>query len=307
MYGCSCEGGGLGNLGVSNCAPKFSVTNKLAFMPIYDSTGVKNKIDLTATLNEAFFVNLLNETDPSKRLYVSPVFENVDKPRADSTFEEFPSGRKIKIKNGKKSFTGVHAEASEQLEDHYKNFACGQFGVFEIDINGQLKGKKLSVTGTDLYPIPVDNNSFDTKFVDAKDGETSKLMISFDFDRLMKDYENWMITADEVGFDFNDLNPLFDASLIFNAKTSTTVVVDLQLQYGTALERIAIEGAVAADFSLYDNTDSASVTLSSVVESSTVAGRYTCTFTAITGSTHNLTLTFLKDGYEKATLDFVDA
>jgi len=304
MYGCSCDGGGLGNLGSSVCAPLSSVTNILGYMPIYDSTGVKNKIDLTATLNEAFFSALINEADPSKRLYISPVFENVKKPRADSTFEEAPSGRKVKIKGGKKSFAGEHWEVSEQLAAHYENYSCGAFGVFEIDINGNFKGRKV---GTDLYPIGVDNKSFDTKFVDAEDATTTKLMVSFDFERLMKDSDNWMITSDEVGFDFNSLEPLKDVDLVFSAKTSTTIVFDAKLQFGTALEKIAVEGLVAGDFALYDNTAAGAVVLSSVVESSTIPGRYTATYSAITGSVNELTLTMTKDGLAKATLDYVDA
>lgn len=304
--GCLCDGGGLGNLGVSSCAPRFSVLNKIAWMPIYDSTGAKNKIDLTGGIDEAAFIALINEPDPSKRLYLSPIFENVKRPRTDNTYEVAPSERKYEVKKGKKEFTGEHWDVPAQLEARYKSYGCGDLGVFEIDVDGNFKGYKTSEDSTDLYPIAIDKKSFSTKFVEAEDTTVSKLMIAFDYNRLLEDATTWMLTADELGFDVNDLEPLLEADLLFVSKSSTTVVFDVKAKQGTALSRIAVEGLVTADLSLYDNTLAASVTIT-VVESATIPGRYTATFTAISGSTSELTLTLQKDGIAKATLDFVDA
>jgi|688.fasta_scaffold268916_2 hypothetical protein len=304
--GCLCDGGGLGNLGVNSCAPRFSVLNKLGWMPIYDSTGVKNKIDLTGTIDEAFFQGLINEPDPSKRLYLSPIFENVKRPKGDNIYDTAPSDRKYEVKKGKKEFTGEHYDVPAQLEARYEGHGCGETGVFEIDIDGNFKGFKTSDDSTDLYPIQIDKKSFSTKFVEAEDTTVSRLMVAFDYNRLLKDSKTWMLTAEELGFDINDLEPLLEADITFVSKTSTNVVFDVKAKQGTALNRIAVEGLVTADLSLYDNTLAASVSIT-VVESSTIAGRYTATFTAISGSTSNLTLTLQKDGIAKTTLDFVDA
>ena len=194
MADCLC-GTGLGNLGLSSCIVNRNVTNKLFFVPVYDSTGVKNKLDLTGTINEATIIALINQSDASKRWYLSPVFENVVKATADTTFEEAPSQRKKRIKAGKKSFSAEHWDVAPQLEGKYNEYLCGGWGVIELDIDGNIIGKKV---GTDLYPIPVDGDSFDVKYVDPTDAATSKLMVSFDYNRLMKSEELWLISADEL-------------------------------------------------------------------------------------------------------------
>lgn len=303
MADCLC-GTGLGNLGLSSCVVNRNVTNKLFFVPVYDSTGVKNKLDLTGTINEATIIALINQSDASKRWYLSPVFENVVKATADTTFEEAPSQRKKRIKAGKKSFSAEHWDVAPQLEGKYNEYLCGGWGVIELDIDGNLIGKKV---GTDLYPIPVDGDSFDVKYVDPTDAATSKLMVSFDYNRLMKSEELWLISADELGADLNDQDGLKDVELEFVSKTSTQVVVNATLSYGTAVQLLKVKGLLAADFALYNNTLSASHTIATVTEGTGAnEGQYTITYVAITGSVDNLTLSMAKDGYV-GKLDYVDA
>lgn len=303
MADCLC-GTGLGNLGLSSCVVNRNVTNKLFFVPVYDSTGVKNKLDLTGTINEATIIALINQSDASKRWYLSPVFENVVKATADTTFEEAPSQRKKRIKAGKKSFSAEHWDVAPQLEGKYNEYLCGGWGVIELDIDGNIIGKKV---GTDLYPIPVDGDSFDVKYVDPTDAATSKLMVSFDYNRLMKSEELWLISADELGADLNDQDGLKDVELEFVSKTSTQVVVNATLSYGTAVQLLKVKGLLAADFALYNNTLSASHTIATVTEGTGAnEGQYTITYTAITGSVDNLTLSMAKDGYV-GKLDYVDA
>lgn len=303
MADCLC-GTGLGNLGLSSCVVNRNVTNKLFFVPVYDSTGVKNKLDLTGTINEATIIALINQSDASKRWYLSPVFENVVKATADTTFEEAPSQRKKRIKAGKKSFSAEHWDVAPQLEGKYNEYLCGGWGVIELDIDGNLIGKKV---GTDLYPIPVDGDSFDVKYVDPTDAATSKLMVSFDYNRLMKSEELWLISADELGADLNDQDGLKDVELEFVSKTSTQVVVNATLSYGTAVQLLKVKGLLAADFALYNNTLSASHTIATVTEGTGAnEGQYTITYAAITGSVDNLTLSMAKDGYV-GKLDYVDA
>lgn len=303
MADCLC-GTGLGNLGLSSCVVNRNVTNKLFFVPVYDSTGVKNKLDLTGTINEATIIALINQSDASKRWYLSPVFENVVKATADTTFEEAPSQRKKRIKAGKKSFSAEHWDVAPQLEGKYNEYLCGGWGVIELDIDGNIIGKKV---GTDLYPIPVDGDSFDVKYVDPTDAATSKLMVSFDYNRLMKSEELWLISADELGADLNDQDGLKDVELEFVSKTSTQVVVNATLSYGTAVQLLKVKGLLAADFALYNNTLSASHTIATVTEGTGAnEGQYTITYVAITGSVDNLTLSMAKDGYV-GKLDYVDA
>ncbi len=62
---CSCSFG-LANTGW-DCDPVIGVPQKFLFMPYFDSTGTQNYIDLSATLNQAYFTGKVNEADTSQR------------------------------------------------------------------------------------------------------------------------------------------------------------------------------------------------------------------------------------------------
>ncbi len=161
--GCNCEAG-LSNTGRPNCVPIQSVTSSLIMVPLYDNDGALNGIDLSSALPT--WSSLINQADSSKRWYPLPAFENVELPKADSQFEEANSGRKVFLRQGKRSFLGQlwEEDSSPQLLAKLQNNRCVDFGVYIVDINGNLVGSKV---GNFLYPIPVDNPSFDPKYMFA--------------------------------------------------------------------------------------------------------------------------------------------
>lgn len=290
--GCNCNAG-LSNTGRPNCVPIQSVTTKLIMVPLTANDGIKNYIDLTSPLPT--WNDLVNEADASKRWFPLPVFENVELPKADSQFEEANSGRMVFLRQGKRSFSGeLWAEdSSPTLLSKLQNNRCVDFGVYIVDTAGNLVGSKVNDA---LYPIPVDNPSFDPKYMFATDSTTSKIMVAFDFDRLFDEGTMYMITATEAGVDFNDLNGLLDVNFLNGVVGSTTqYTADLKLDYGTALNQIVFTGAVSADFDLYNSTTALSVPVTSA-ENLPTQGNYTFTFTAQTTG-DQLVLSIDKDGY----------
>ena len=288
--GCKCDSG-LSNTGRPNCVTLQSVTSKMVMIPLKDSTGAKNYLDLTATLNEAYFTALTNEADATKRWFPLPQFENVELAKADSTFEEAPSGRKVFIEQGKRSFAGELWSETPQFLSKIQNNRCVDFGVFIIDVNGNLVGSKV---GDKLYPIPVDNESFEAKLMFATDSAIQKIMIGFDFYRLFDEGTLWLVTAEEAGLDFNNLEGLLDVNIAFGTPTTTGVVATLTLDYGTAVAPLKVKGLTASDFLLYNVTQAGAVT-KTVIE--TADGVYAFTYTAINGSTDVIKLSLAKDGY----------
>jgi hypothetical protein len=272
--GCKCDSG-LSNTGVPNCVTLQSVTSKFIMVPLEDSTGAKNYIDLTATLDQAYFEALVNQADASKRFFPLPLLENVALEKGDSTFEEAPSGRKVFIKQAKRSFAGELWEATPQLLSKIQDNRCVEFGIYIVDVNGSLVGSKV---GDKLYPIPVDNQSFDARLMYATDTTVQKLMVSFDFYRLFDEGTLWLITSDEV-MDFNLLEGLLDVEMEKVSATQTDLVLDATLMYGTALNPIKVSGLVLADFTLSDASTGANISLLSVTA---VANRYTLTFASQT-------------------------
>ena len=288
MLGCNCNAG-LANTGRPNCLPIQSVTSKLIMVPLYANDGTANYLDLTSPLPT--WSDLINEADSSKRWFPLPNFENVELPKADSQFEEASSGRMVFLRQGKRSFSGeLWAEdSSPTLLSKLQNNRCVDFGVYIVDVNGNLVGSKQN---DGLYPIPVDNPSFDPKYMFATDSTTSKIMVAFDFDRLFDEGTMYMITPTEAGVNFNDLTGLIDVNFNNKVITAGQLVADLALDYGTALNPIKFIGAVAADFAITINGAPGSLT--SVTESPD--GTYIFVFTATTGD--DIVITIDKDGYD---------
>lgn len=292
MLGCNCNAG-LSNTGRPNCLPIQSVTSKLIMVPLVANDGTLNYIDLTAPLPT--WNDLINEADASKRWFPTPIFENVELPKADSQFEEANSGRMVFLRQGKRSFSGeLWAEdSSPTLLSKLQNNRCVDFGVYIVDVNGNLIGSKVN---DGLYPIPVDNPSFDPKYMFATDSTTSKIMVAFDFERLFDEGTMYMITPTEANVNFNDLNGLIDVNFLNDTIASTSITFDARFDYGTALNPIIYQGATAGtDWALFNNTTSLAVTPLTITESP--AGTYVITYAAQTAG-DSLTLSVAKDGYD---------
>lgn len=292
MLGCNCNAG-LSNTGRPNCLPIQSVTSKLIMVPLVANDGTLNYIDLTAPLPT--WNSLINEADASKRWFPTPIFENVELPKADSQFEEANSGRMVFLRQGKRSFSGeLWAEdSSPTLLSKLQNNRCVDFGVYIVDVNGNLIGSKVN---DGLYPIPVDNPSFDPKYMFATDSTTSKIMVAFDFDRLFDEGTMYMITPTEANVNFNDLNGLIDVNILNEVIAATSITFDAKFDYGTALNPIIYQGATAGtDWKLFNNTTSLFVSPLTITESP--SGTYVITYAAQTAG-DSLTLTVEKDGYD---------
>ena len=205
------------------------------------------------------------------------------------------------IKQGKRSFAGQLWNETPQLLGKIQDNRCVDFGVYIVDVNGNLIGSKV---GTKLYPIPVDNESFEAKMMFATDSATQKIMVGFDFYRLFDESTLWLVAPSDTtdSFDFNNLEGLLDVNLTKTAQSSTSVTVTATLDYGTAVTPIKVKGLVLADFALYDKTAGASHALATCTETD---GSYVLTFAAITGSVNNLKLSMDKDGYT-GYLEFTD-
>jgi len=262
-------------------------------VPLKDNAGNDNFIDLTSQLPN--WLDLVNEADSSLRWFPLPVFENVELPKADSKFEEANSGRMVFLRQGKRSFSGElwADDSSPTLLSKLQNNRCVDFGVYIIDINGNLVGSKV---GDYLYPIKVDNPSFDPKLMFATDATVQKIMVAFDFDRLFDEGTLYMITATEAGIDFNTLDGLVDVNVLNVVEIAgQDITFDAKLDYGTALNPILFKGATLSDFKLYNNDTSTVESINSVVENLPTEGNYTLDFGFNGGDSY--TLTIVRTGY----------
>lgn len=292
--GCKCDLG-LSNTGTPNCITIQSVASKLILVPIYDSVGDKNYVSLLSAFGMSDLQTKLYNTDPSRRWFPLGTFENVTMEKAESSFEEAPSGKKVFIKQGKRSFSGELWSTTPTLLGKIQDNRCVEFGVYIVDVNGNLIGSK-NVSENRLYPIPVDNQSFDARLMYATDTSVQKIMVAFDFDRLFDESTLWIITPSDTTFNynFNDAEGLLDVNLIKSGTATTTALYFYaNLDYGTGTHGIYVQGLNQSDFTLKKASDGSTIAITAITYTN---GLYMASFSAQTAGI-SVILSMDKDGY----------
>jgi len=301
MATCDCGNITLGNSGRADCTNIANATNNLILVPTFDSTGAKNYIDTSVTLDLAYFTALINQSDKTKKIYPLPAMKNVTSERAEPNKQEFPDGSSIVLQQGVKSFNGewVGKDASTAFMSKIENYGCSDVSAYIIDVDGSVIGNGEDTDK--LYPIKLDGDTWFINLMDAVMGSSVQaLKLTYQYDRGELDSNLRMIVASETTTDMRDLRGLQDVTAGAASGIATTgFVTVLTGSYGTAKTANSIKGLLAADFTVYNETQTASVTITSVTESPD--GTYTFLFGAET-SADVLTLALVKDGLEMTDL-----
>jgi len=286
---CSCDVS-LQNTGSPSCAPVMGVAANFILVPLIANDGTFNKIDPSATLNDAYFTALINEADDSKRWYPTGKLKNVTTDRADPILETFEDGSSVFIRDGIRNFTAMIIKGSFELAKQFNANRCSTFGIFIVDLDGNILG--TTKTGSDyLYPIAVDAATFYAKPVFTTDTTIQKIMLQGQWDVLQKDDDLRMISASSItAANIVNLKGLMNVYTTIVSTSTTTMVLDLYAKVGNIVTNYPIEGLVTADFvssdtgstsKMYNITDASDVTVTAA-ESTTIDGRYTLTYTAQT-------------------------
>lgn len=311
---------GFSNTGVG-CVPLFAVAQKLIFVPYFDSTGLKNTVDTTQTLNSAFFSAFINQKDPSKRWFPTPFMKNATNVRGESVKESFDDTTSIITQQAARKFMAkiIGKDASPQLLRILLTARTLEMGVYVIDKDGNLIGMRDLTTPTNLNPIRIDTNSFDPIFNPGEDKTVQKIDLGFDIHVSEKDQNLQMLSYDEVSIAFADLIGLYDVSPVYsNISTSTNgkFTVQLNTVAGSIKTPVTVKGLLITDF--YDITGvtpsrvndltigtgaNAAVTITSVTErldsNGKPSGIYDFVLAGnVTATTHAVQLTPKKAGFD---------
>jgi hypothetical protein len=258
--------------------------------------GSFNRIDLATFPN---WNDLVNEADPSKRWFPLPHFENVEQPKADSQFEEAASGKMAFLRQGKRSFAGElwEGDSSPQFLGKLQEARCVEFGIFVVDVDGNLIGSDKG--DGFLYPIPVDNASWDPKWAPSTDTTVQKIMIGFDWDRLFDESTLAMITASEAGQNFTELEGLIDVLFTSITGAVATTTMTAKFCYGTAANKLPFTGATnSADWEIENITvPAAPFAPDSVVEAPAGSGIYTLAHAVGIAAGNTYKVTVKKEGF----------
>jgi hypothetical protein len=119
-------------------------------------------------------------------------------------------------------------------------------------------------------------------------------MLSFEWSIDERDEDMKMILASDItGINLVNLRGLMNVYAEIVSTSTTAMVVDLKVMQGDIIHETPVEGLLIGDFvssvtgstsKIRNNTDAADITITTVVESTTVAGRYTISYAAQTVS-----------------------
>jgi len=262
---------------------------KHIFVSLYDNDGNRNGIQLTdfdtsGMLPDSFVAGKLHEVDGSKKWYPTPnVYENVESTRTDTTTEEFQSGLTVRIQNGVQTFKGELIQVDPSLASRILSNGCSDFGVYEIDKDGSIRGE-LSSDGLELLPIKINKGSLDSYDVPEVEGTSvQRVMVTFQFDGTVSEINLKKIENSQIESNMLQIASMIDGVLAVNedsaAPTLTDMYLDFDVKFGGGFgSPIPIQGKTdpLTDWSVVDST-LAPVTVSTIQE--TEKGLYHFTMT----------------------------
>ena len=292
---CNCDAG-LGNLGLPSCIDKYGIVRKYIAVPLKDSTGALNSIDPSTQITPAILTANLNNTDTSKRWYVTPEIKNFSSEREDPEFEAFDDGSSEQLRQGVRGVSGLFKNADTTFLGKLEASGCVDFGVYFISDSGAIMGKYNSTDGF-LYPVTVQN--FYAKWQPKTDTQVEKTMFSFQYGTLERDCDLRFISKSDMTADLLNASGLIDVESVVNVTAAGAATVTLSASYGSIANKIKHTGVVVGDLSLFNVTQGAVVAGAAISETSD--GVYALTWTAATAA-DVLRLTISKEGFDYATV-----
>ena len=271
---CKCGQGGK-NTGRPNCIPKRDYVYTLIMVKYINDSGAINFIDCETDVVVDVSAKI-NEADKSQRWFPLAEIVAATPERADSIFETIDD-KNFKVKKGPRTFLGqfIGGAASPTYLIPLESFECGQWGYFEVDQEGNLIGEE--VEPGKLYPILIQEATFDTKYIDPTSAAIEKNQISFTVDTKVKDSRFSFLTAEDTDEDLLEVNGLLDVEL--QATFTPTTVTELEVQanyiYGTACDKLPFSaGADGASWQIFNTDTSLNVTIDGVTVIDAEAGIY---------------------------------
>jgi hypothetical protein len=293
MSDCVC-GATLQNTGTPDCPNVIEIARHLILVPELAANGTENRVLAANGFTPANLTPKLDASDRKDRFYPILNIENVEDVRGETVYEEMNSGKRAQVRKGFRTFTGFILDADPVLLEKLQSFGCTRFGAYVIDKNFSVVYRKNDGAPTYAYPILIDQDTFDVQMVKGTDSEVPKIMISFQFRDNMKDSDLRLVSQEDTGLSITDIYGLLDVDGTLSSITTAGFTIDLATAYGDPVENLLL-----ADFSCAEITPTpGAVALTSVTESSTVAGQYAVVFTSAQTSADELRLTISKDRYD---------
>lgn len=286
------------------CVPLMGVEKRPWIMNERNSTGALNYIDLTATLNDAYFSGLINNADPLARLYPLPEVKDISDAREEPVTFAWKDGTQVFVRDGVRKYSAMFPpdSATPQLLGILETMRCAKPCKFSVDAKGTIWGR-ISDDRTKLYPIKMDPASIAPIFIKPTDSEPQMIGWSFNFSPSEFDCKIRGLNASELvgGIAPLDYDGLMDVFAKVISCTTTKLTVKLYNSGGTPINPETIKGLLVTNFALYNVTDSAAIALTGTGAAfAETSGTYEFTYATADQpiATNVLRLTPTKTGYD---------
>jgi hypothetical protein len=296
----------IGNTG-TGCVTPMAVEKRAWVVNRFKADGTLNYIDLTATLDDNYFLDLINEADPLARFYPLPEIKNITDVRDKPLMFTWKDGTERFVRDGVRKYEGMFPpeSASPQLIGILEGQRCTDPCKFSIDANGTIWGR-ISADGTKLYPIRMDAQSIAALWVKTTDTEPEMVGYSFNYHPSEKDCQVRGLEAGELvgGINPLDYDGLLDVFVQVVSCTTTALKVKLYTIFGQILSALTVKAMIVGEFDLFNVTDNSTISLVGTGSDfeEDPAGTYEFTYTTADQpvSTDVLKLTPTKNGYDFA-------
>ena len=183
------------------------------------------------------------------------------------------------MKQGVRNYDGTFygAIANPTYVGALESMACSQMGYFIIDVNGNIIGMKNASTG-DLDPIKIQRSTLQVMYKYPNATEVQNINVKFAVEENERDAD--LNYTPVTAVDALALRSLININGVTSTPALTGADLKMSLDYGTVFNGIKYEGALLADFTAYNVTQSSAIVITSTVETS--SGVYAVVIPAVT-------------------------
>lgn len=269
-----CICGQRSNAGVLLCNPGYGAYVGIWTMNQFADDGTENTLDPALMgSNASYLTDLINQTDKSKRLWVLPLFTDINESRGDVVSEDAPDGTTFFLDHGIRNIVAQiwGKKASPILAGIIDEWRCEDKVVFFLDENGNVIGKDAG--DSLLHGHKVDDDSWSATFISAnKRQSVKKVQLVFNLSTLTNDRDFTYVNQSSILEDTLSLQGLKDVVITATNPSTTGVELALAYFYGALNEKIPVTGldmttAGAAELTLINtSTGNSTIDIDSAAE-----------------------------------------
>lgn len=298
------------NFGTPSCTGVLERAEKLCFVPMTDDQGTANAILLADVVDDTYVTGMINtgdktgvatSRDNSKIWTPTGVISLVNNTRAENNSQDV-DGFQINVSKGVKtvSFTIIDG-ANPRMAAAFESYGCRDSGFYQWSVVGQIGGN--GKVANELRPFKIKKNTMKVVYNEPNKVNNTNAMITVSFDLAESEqdrdiaYMNYGTDTGDVLVDINSYVGLIDVTMEAATNKTTTGFTSTMVfpYYGAVFSKEAWTGGLPADFTLFNETTVAAVTILTAPESPD--GTYSFTF-ALQTAADVLTLTLFKESYQ---------